>query len=298
MKQRTITSVFIVLTTLLAVLSKFLPFTIGDYIFDIFVLFIVIVAGFESAQIFEGLNKRINKFLATMYGVFNYITILICAANFKFKYVILAQVVSLAIYGVIIFVTECFAYKQESSREHLNVTLNTLLACLYPTFWFCLMLAINHSDIFVGVKYFSLIFIILVFAITMLTDTFAYLVGSALKGPKLAPKISPKKTISGAIGGLLGGVAGAMLVFALCQAPLFQAVLTRTGYAWWHFLIFGVIGSVIGQAGDLFESFLKRKAGVKDSGTMFPGHGGMLDRIDAMSFVATFVFILVFIVVL
>lgn len=298
MKQRTITSVFIILTTLLAVLSKFLPLTIGDYIFDIFVLFIVIVAGFESAQIFENLNKRINKFLATMYGVFNYITILICAANFKFEYIILAQAVSLAIYGAIIFITECIAYKQETSKEHFNVTLNTLLCCLYPSFWFCLMLAINHVDVFVGVRYFSLIFIILVLAITMLTDTFAYLVGSTLKGPKLAPKISPKKTISGAVGGLIGGVAGAMLVYALCLTPLFCGVLARTGFAWWHFLIFGVIGSVLGQVGDLFESLLKRKAGVKDSGTMFPGHGGMLDRIDAMSFVATFVFIVVLIVLL
>ena len=152
--------------------------------------------------------------------------------------------------------------------------------------------------IFIRQNEFGNLNIWLIFISAWSTDTFAYFAGRTLGKHKLCPKISPKKTISGAIGGLIGGIGGAMLVFALCQAPLFSGVLARTGFAWWHFLIFGFVGSILGQIGDLFESFLKRKANVKDSGTMFPGHGGMLDRIDAMSFVAVFVFILVFIVVL
>ena len=133
----------------------------------------------------------------------------------------------------------------------------------------------------------------MIFAITWLTDTFAYLVGRTFKGPKLAPKISPNKTISGAIGGLLGGIVGAMLVYALVyKVSALSEILSRL--SWWHFLIIGVLGSAFGQIGDLFESKLKRNAGVKDSGNIFPGHGGMLDRIDAMIFISTFVYIVIF----
>ena len=188
-------------------------------------------------------------------------------------------------------------YKHETVKEHVTSSFNTLIACVYPTFFFGFMLMLNHIDAFAGFRYFSLIFIVLIIAITMLTDTFAYLVGSKLRGPKLCPKISPNKTISGAVGGLIGGIAGAMLVYALANLPIFVGILNAFSLAWWHFLLIGLFGSIIGQAGDIFESWLKRRALVKDSGSIFPGHGGMLDRIDAMTFVTTLVFIIAFIIV-
>jgi len=298
MKERFKTSVYIVLATLIALLSKFLPFNLGTYIFDVFVLLIIIVAGYEISNIIEKTNRKINKFLATMYGVFNYITLLILVNNFKFSHYFLVQFISLAIYGVFAFIVECFMYKHETAKEHLIASFNTILACVYPTFFFGFMLMINHIDAFAGIKYFSLLAIVLIIAITMLTDTFAYLIGSKLRGPKLCPKISPNKTISGAIGGLVGGIAGAMLVFALANVKIFSSILTMYNLTWWHFLLIGLFGSILGQAGDIFESFLKRRAMVKDSGNIFPGHGGMLDRIDAMTFVTTFVFVVVFIIVI
>lgn len=299
MKQRAITSIFIVLVTFLAIIAKFLPFTIGEYIFDIFILIVAIVAGFEISNILEKTHKELNKFLATMYPIFNYIVLLISINNFKFGYLILAQTISLLIYGLIIYIYEFFAHKEESPTDKFKVTLNTLIACIYPSFWFCLILGINHADIFAGVKYFSLIFIVLVIAITYLTDTCAYLIGSTVKGPKLAPKISPKKTISGAIGGLIGGVLGAMLVYVMAKyINIFSATVNMYNIMWWQFMLIGLFGSVIGQAGDLFESYLKRRAEVKDSGNIFPGHGGMLDRIDAMTFVIITVFVAVLILIL
>ena len=138
----------------------------------------------------------------------------------------------------------------------------------------------------------SVVLILLVFAITMLTDSFAYLIGRAFKGPKLAPHISPNKTISGGIGGLLGGMAGSMLVYALvANVPMWADLLQTYNLAWWHFLILGLVASVFSQCGDLFESKLKRIANVKDSGAIFPGHGGMLDRIDAMTFCVVVIYI-------
>ena len=157
-----------------------------------------------------------------------------------------------------------------------------------------MLLNYNHADLYAGVEYFSLVFIVMIFAITWLTDTFAYLVGRTFKGPKLAPKISPNKTISGGIGGLIGGMGGAMLVYLLVyNIPALSTILSMHSLVWWHFLLIGLFGSIVGQAGDLFESKLKRVSNVKDSGNIFPGHGGMLDRIDAMIFITTFLYLVI-----
>ncbi|HEV2747478.1 MAG TPA: phosphatidate cytidylyltransferase [Allosphingosinicella sp.] len=105
--------------------------------------------------------------------------------------------------------------------------------------------------------------------VTWATDIFAYFAGRSIGGPKLAPRISPNKTWAG----LVGGIAGAAAVGALA--------------AWYFglgspFLQVGAVMAVVAQAGDLYESWLKRRAGVKDSGTILPGHGGALDRLDGL----------------
>lgn len=300
MKQRFKTSIYIVLATVLAVLSKLIPHTIGDYIFDLFILSVTIVAGYEICNIMENNNKKVHKFMATMYGIFNYVILLFCNKFVEFYSILLIQVAGLAVYWLIVLLLEWKNDKNTQTKQHMITASNTILACIYPSFLFCLLLNFNHADmIHAGVKYFSLVFIIMILAITWLTDTFAYLVGRTLKGPKLAPKISPNKTISGAIGGLIGGIAGAMLVYALVyNISALATILYMYNLTWWHFLLIGMFGSVLGQIGDLFESKLKRNAGVKDSGNIFPGHGGMLDRIDAMIFILTFVYLVIFFILL
>lgn len=294
------TSIFIVLASVLAILSKLLPLTIGDYIFDIFILAVTLVAAFEICNIMEHNHRQVNRFMATMYAIVNYIVFLFCYDKVQFYQVLLIEFIVLILYWAIGFVYEIFKYKDRTTKQNFYTSLNTILACVYPSFFFCLLINFNHADIFhAGVRNFSFIFIILIFAITWLTDTFAYLVGRTLKGPKLAPKISPNKTISGAIGGLLGGVVGAMLVYLIAYyAPILAPVINMYSLTWWHFLLIGAFGSVLGQAGDLFESKLKRNADIKDSGNIFPGHGGMLDRIDAMIFISTFVYLVIFFILL
>jgi phosphatidate cytidylyltransferase len=103
------------------------------------------------------------------------------------------------------------------------------------------------------------------------TDIFAYVAGRSLGGPKLAPRLSPKKTWSGA----LGGLAAAVIVGA-CTAWLF------TGGSVIRLAMAGGLLSVVSQVGDLAESAVKRYVGVKDSGRLIPGHGGLLDRVDAL----------------
>jgi len=115
-------------------------------------------------------------------------------------------------------------------------------------------------------------FVLLVLMLSWLPDTGGYFAGRFLGRHKLYEAVSPKKTVEGAIGGLIGGVAGAMLAhfFYLRSLPLFDAV------------VLGLIGSALGMVGDLGESLLKRSSGVKDSGGIVPGHGGILDRVDAL----------------
>jgi phosphatidate cytidylyltransferase len=117
---------------------------------------------------------------------------------------------------------------------------------------------------------------ILLFAITWSADIFAYLVGNALKGPKLWPSLSPNKTWSGLIGGLAGAMATAMAVAA---SPYSTARLSLGAAA-----MIGLAGGVATMAGDLCESMLKRRFGVKDSGDLIPGHGGLFDRVDGLMF--------------
>lgn len=108
-----------------------------------------------------------------------------------------------------------------------------------------------------------------VFLVVWSTDIGAYFAGRAIGGPKLAPAVSPNKTIAGLIGGIICAalIAGAWVYYVRLPAKLL-----------WLAVLFGAAA----QIGDLFESGLKRRAGVKDSGTWLPGHGGLLDRLDGL----------------
>ncbi|WP_067931360.1 phosphatidate cytidylyltransferase [Alicyclobacillus kakegawensis] len=116
-----------------------------------------------------------------------------------------------------------------------------------------------------------------------MTDTSAYMIGRRVGGPKLWPAISPAKTVSGAAAGVMGAIVG-VLVFAW---------LVRPSHHMWAYVVLGAAISVAGQLGDLIESAYKRTAGVKDSGRLLPGHGGLLDRVDSLIFAAPFALLLV-----
>ncbi len=126
-------------------------------------------------------------------------------------------------------------------------------------------------------------FVVLALMLSWLSDTGAYFAGRFLGKRKLYPAVSPKKTVAGAIGGLGGSVGGALLgsFFYLQTLPALHAVAL------------GLVGGALGQLGDLGESLLKRSVGVKDSGGIVPGHGGILDRVDALIVTATVAFLYV-----
>jgi phosphatidate cytidylyltransferase len=115
--------------------------------------------------------------------------------------------------------------------------------------------------------------------LTWVNDAGAYFVGRAVGGRKLMPSVSPGKTVSGAIGGLLTTLIIGSLYVAFVLRPYASLGMTLGGM-----LTFGLAIGVVAQVGDLAESLLKRQAGVKDSSALIPGHGGVLDRVDALLF--------------
>lgn len=122
---------------------------------------------------------------------------------------------------------------------------------------------------------YGLLAVLWLFAIVWSADTFAYVFGRLIGGPKLAPAISPNKTWAGLFGAVGGGVAASVLLGWYAELPNL-----------WPLFIAGVLLAVLEQSGDLFESAAKRRFGVKDSGRIIPGHGGVLDRVDGLIFAA------------
>jgi phosphatidate cytidylyltransferase len=135
----------------------------------------------------------------------------------------------------------------------------------------------------VGLRRIGVGWVILAFVVTWANDTFAYFAGHALGRHHMMERISPKKTWEGFAGGAVGSVVGALvtrLIFADLQ-------ILSAG----QMVLLGAGGAVLGPLGDFSESLVKRAAGVKDSGRIIPGHGGLLDRIDALLFVAPWIYV-------
>lgn len=135
----------------------------------------------------------------------------------------------------------------------------------------------------------EVVLLCLTFAVPLMGDLLALLVGSHVGGPKLCVAVSPHKTISGSIAGLVGSVMAAAIVFGLshvfCNAPTLAKLPP-----WWHYLLLGLAGGIVGQIGDLFASLVKRHSGIKDFSNLLAGHGGMLDRLDSVLFMAVLMY--------
>jgi phosphatidate cytidylyltransferase len=125
--------------------------------------------------------------------------------------------------------------------------------------------------------------IFLLLIIVMSGDTAAYYAGRTLGKRKLYPKVSPNKTIEGSLGGLVGSLAGVFIA----RVTFFPQLSVADS------IVLPLLLGMLGQLGDLFESMLKRSFGVKDSGTIVPGHGGILDRLDSILFAAPAAFLYV-----
>ncbi|MGX8706507.1 MAG: phosphatidate cytidylyltransferase [bacterium] len=170
----------------------------------------------------------------------------------------------------------------------------TVFPMLYPGLFFSLIITLQDLD----TRLAATLALVLAFFIASVNDTFALFIGMKFGKHRLSPEISPKKTWEGAIAGLVSSVVFAMLVpwvaFRLAgRFPSIAADLAVSHYPpLWTFGVLGLIAGALSQIGDLVASLVKRHCGIKDFGTIFPGHGGMLDRMDGILFcgVACYVF--------
>jgi phosphatidate cytidylyltransferase len=168
--------------------------------------------------------------------------------------------------------------RRSPTERPLGAVAVTVLAPLYTAALPAFLIGIRHAAN--GLRSWpgtALVFFPLI--VTWVCDTAAMLGGRAIGGPKLAPTVSPGKTRSGAIAGVVGAAVAAPLFAHLALRPAGVQLSLAQAVA------FGVILSLVGQAGDLAESLLKREVGVKDSSALIPGHGGVLDRFDSLYFV-------------
>ncbi|MEG1873245.1 MAG: phosphatidate cytidylyltransferase [Ruthenibacterium sp.] len=146
----------------------------------------------------------------------------------------------------------------------------------------------------------AIYFILLILGFAWGGDSAAYFTGRALGKHKLAPVVSPHKTVEGAIGGVLGSMLLGVLVtlgYTLFFGKIAGITIESLGIRYYlAIMVLGGIGSVLGILGDLFASAVKRQCDIKDYGTIFPGHGGVLDRFDSVMFIAPFVAMVVTVV--
>ena len=183
--------------------------------------------------------------------------------------------------SVALVTVACIIFRREPKLEDILYSLLPFVSVVLPGMAMLALTSISPKSV-------QLTYLCLMIAIPCVGDIFALYVGSTLRGPKLCPAVSPNKTISGAIGGLIGSLLSALAVGGIAYL---LAVNSRDVLpAWGHYVLLGLIGGVAGQLGDLFASLIKRHCGMKDFSNLFPGHGGMLDRLDSVIFMAVIIF--------
>ncbi len=282
MKTRIITGSFIFLAfALIAVTSLWL----NGLIFDVFVLLLMYFGATEMINAFKHINAK--PFYAPVFLlIFGGYAVFALTENRYDDGISFYFLALIAVSAVLLFI------KLINKKIETNRILGTIFVMIYPVTIMMYMLGLNYMGD--GESVYRSAGILLIFLVSPFTDSMAYFVGSALKGPKLCPKISPKKTVSGALGGLLGGMLGALIVYGLAVSGWLEFMglgLFDKGIDVVHYLALGFLGAVATQAGDLIASVVKRRCGIKDYGHMLPGHGGIMDRVDGMIFSAVVFYI-------
>ena len=305
MKTRLLTSAYLVIGLILAFVSRLLT----PYIFDVVIGALAVVGTVEVGRVFERSKQYNNIYLVGSFPAVLFVG-LVCAFTFNFawQYYLLMVIGLMVLYFIVTFLLTLILRKQtarEMSKYQLEEkvslyafkkAINTSIILVYPALMFASLFVLNHlfdlsiSENVVNAP-FDYYLLLTVFCVTIVTDSLALVTGMTFKGPKLCPRVSPNKTISGAIGGLAGGVAAAFAVYGLFTINAEFVKAFESVASLWTVAFLGLVGSVISQMGDLFASYLKRRARVKDYGTIFPGHGGVMDRVDGLIFNASFVLI-------
>ena len=297
MKQRVISG-----TCYVAILLGFflLKIYVHDFCFDLLIYAFALLGTFE---VLRAMKDKMTKTERVIVFIFTVICIPACAlSEYYFRYGL--HVTSVCFVGMgTVLLSLLVLRHEETTPENLGVS---FFASLYPTLLLMVLVLVNHvsdpvavqqgkyPDALAAIAFNSDLLILFVFAISPISDTFAFFFGRFFKKnfpDKLAPDISPNKTIIGAIGGLVGGIVAALIIYFVYTG------ITGVGHQNMHiwlpvYLAIGFLAAAATEFGDLVESCIKRKLGIKDMGNIIPGHGGVLDRIDGTLFAGVAVYLL------
>ena len=276
MKTRVITAI-VGIIVLIGVM-----FTFNTLIFNLVIAAITLIAVHE---IYSALGFEKKDWL--MYAVLVPYTLLVMTSNYQVmrRLVMPMSFLLVTFYAIYLVVRNGTISYQKASG--LLMFSGIVIFCFYSFIRLKELLPVEQYG------YDAVFFILLILCFAWGGDTCAYFAGRAFGKHKLCPVVSPKKTVEGAIGGVLGTmVFGVIITLVYSVAANRMEAFTRSNIGVSMYVIIALLGcvaAVLGIYGALFASVVKRQCGIKDYGTIFPGHGGILDRFDSVMFIATFV---------
>lgn len=235
--------------------AYYLPFVLG--IFSILGLY-------EFAQLLKVKNIQLARVPYLLIGLSLFVLLLPQSLKLNIE----SKFVALVFLLIVFWAIEIWR-KQENPLQTVAYGTFGLMYCVLP---FATMVWVNYFGEFFEITNNNLLYM---FILVWTNDTFAYLSGRAFGKHKLFERISPKKTWEGTIGGILATIIAGLIIMRITLA-----------YTWLEWVIGAILVAIAAIIGDLFESLIKRSLGVKDSGNIIPGHGGVLDRFDASMFAA------------
>jgi phosphatidate cytidylyltransferase len=245
--------------------------------------FLILFGIFLIISLFEFCNLiKVNKLIPVITGATIYLFITFFSNYDRSKNVDIPTLDNILLATTLLISIKCIFFLFDNKNQEINNLSKYLYLLGYITLPFVFITKISF-----GINAYNPKIVIGLFILIWTNDTFAYIVGKSIGKHKLFEKISPKKTVEGFLGGLIFAIFAGYLISSYLIKP--SAQFSDKSILIW--MIIAAIVGVIGTVGDLIESKFKRIAGVKDSGKIMPGHGGVLDRLDSVIFVAPFIFL-------
>jgi phosphatidate cytidylyltransferase len=245
--------------------------------------FLILFGIFLIISLFEFCNLiKVNKLIPVITGATIYLFITFFSNYDRSKNVDIPTLDNILLATTLLISIKCIFFLFDNKNQEISNLSKYLYLLGYITLPFVFITKISF-----GINAYNPKIVIGLFILIWTNDTFAYIVGKSIGKHKLFEKISPKKTIEGFLGGLIFAIFAGYLISSYLIKP--SAQFSDKSILIW--MIIAAIVGVIGTVGDLIESKFKRIAGVKDSGKIMPGHGGVLDRLDSVIFVAPIVFL-------
>ena len=245
--------------------------------------FLILFGVFLIISLFEFCNLiQVDKLIPVLAGTSLYVLVTFFSNYNESKSSDIQTLDIILLSSTLLISIKCIVFLFDNNIQSVSTLSKYLYLLGYITLPFVFITKISF-----GVNDYNPKIIIGLFILIWTNDTFAYIVGKSMGKHKLFEKISPKKTIEGFFGGLIFAIFAGYLISIYLIKP--SAQFSDKSILIW--MIIAAIVGVIGTIGDLIESKFKRIAGVKDSGKIMPGHGGVLDRLDSVIFVAPFIFL-------